>query len=128
MLATQLELFDDLVNVKVVEKNGITMFRCDLDFNRWITPNTPCPMCHPSQDTVVCDTCGSEFTDDRYMVEHMRISDNVQCDVCLPRFSADDCRDQNALHREIEDIRLESEAQRQVAEKLRPMVDVSDGE
>ena len=126
MLATQLELFDNPVNVKVVEKNGLTLFRCDLDFNRWITPNTPCPMCHPSTETAVCDDCGSAFEDDRYMLEHMRIGGQVQCDLCLPRATVDDCRDPNDLACEVEEIRLDREARRQAAERLRAAFTVSD--
>ena len=72
MLGQQLNLFDD--NVQVIEKvSGITMFRCDLDFTRWITPHTLCPSCHPSQETAACDICGSAFEDSRMMIEHMRI-------------------------------------------------------
>ena len=142
MLATQLELFDNSVAshhddcdrmttapVKIVEKNGITMFQCDLDFTRWITPGTPCPMCQPSQDAAVCDKCGSAFEDDRAMLEHMRIGGRgVRCDLCLPRITPDDCRDQNELAREAEERRLNREAQRQAAGKRRAMFDVADDE
>ena len=84
----QLTLFDD--NVQIVEKvSGITMFRCDLDATRWITPGSLCPMCHPSQEVAVCDTCGSEFEDSRRMIEHMRIGGQVQCNLCLPRVGSD---------------------------------------
>ena len=118
-MTEQLTFFD---NTQIVEKSGITMFRCDVDATRWITPSSLCPMCYPSQEVATCDTCGSEFTDSRYMVEKMRIGGDVRCDICLPRVSFDDCRDQNQLHREAEEIRQEHAAREQAVRKLRPVV------
>ena len=113
----QLTLFDD--NVQVIEKSGIVMFRCGLDFTRWITPGSVCPSCHPSQETAVCDVCGSEFEDSRMMIEHMRIGGQVMCDLCLPRVTADDCRDQDVMHGAAEESRLDRQAQRASAKNLR---------
>ena len=113
MSEQQLTFFDD--TVQIVEKAGITMCRCDLDATRWITPGSLCPMCHPSQEVVVCDICGSEFEDSRQMIEHMRIGGQVECDTCLPRVTWDDCRDQNRLHREAEETGLEMAAQEAAA-------------
>ena len=116
-MTEQLPLFQD--NVQIVEKAGITMFRCDLHFTRWITPHTLCPSCHPSQEVAVCDNCGAKFEDDRAMLEHMAIGGRVRCDLCLPRVTADDCRDQDVLHREAEESRLDRDAQRAAAKNLR---------
>ena len=82
-----MNLFDD--NVQIVEKNGITMFRCDLCFARWVTPGSLCPLCHPSQASAACDDCGSAFEDDQYLIESMRIGGQVQCHLCLPRVGSD---------------------------------------
>ena len=116
-MTEQLTLFDD--NVQIVEKANVVMFRCSLDFTRWITPHTLCPSCHPSQETAGCDVCGSEFEDSRMMIEHMRIGGEIRCDLCLPRVTWDDCRDQDVLHRQAEESRLDRQAQRASAKNLR---------
>ena len=117
MLGQQLNLFDD--NVKIIEKSGITMFRCSLDFTRWITPGTLCPSCHPSEESAACDLCGSAFEDSRMMIEHMRIGGQVRCDLCLPRVTAADCRDQDVMNCAAEESRLDRDAQRAAAKNLR---------
>ena len=32
------------------------------------------------------------------MIEHMRIGGEIRCDLCLPRVTWDDCRDQDVMH------------------------------
>ena len=53
------------------------------------------------------------------MIEHMRIGGQVRCDLCLPRVTAADCRDQDVLHREAEESRLDRQAQIASAKNLR---------
>ena len=53
------------------------------------------------------------------MIEHMRIGGEIRCDLCLPRVTFDDCRDQDVMHCAAEESRLDRQVEIVSAKNLR---------
>lgn len=114
-MGEQLFLFGEVRRVLVGDRS---MLCCDVCACYFV--DGLCPLCFPRQETVFCGGCRTEFEDSSYMIQSMCLSETgkVRCELCLPRQTLDDCRDQNELHRASEEARHDQLWRREHAKTL----------